>query len=853
MASSQANRNCGYPSIYFAKVPNFQDLCTVSLQVSSDAPGISNVSQFGSQPQIIKCRELIFTEPNVLASPSLQEQGLIFVIIQQSFWKTGKLQTRCQKSGLKISKPTRVIPAVFQACLSYTLKAKLAPLWNKAGDLYIQGRDFLITSTKANAVGVEINVTDAEICIALKPTIVKMSQSDIRDFEIAPGVFDHFFASTSNIIPEYAIEDKWCHILPSLKKGKLVSVTHQIPAVSPFKTYKDIRRYWKNAYGYRLPESDTGIIYYNIYFPAIGNTLFTYPDFCVFKREPVLLPRADPTTIIPPFLADLQSKLPSICGFPFKVNPKAQYPTTGLYQASIQNNSLSRLTLATVPPQHNYPIRQMPSQPTAGNPNTPLPHRSNLPNRALAKAFDAAFQQAGSRVQPNQTNICTNMQSHHMPAASPIAPRSGALDASPAVHRFNQLNRGHHMPASPITPQYGVADAASPGVQPNQLGRGNTSQLGARPLRTNVPSHHIPASPIAPHYGGVNTASPDVQWSQLGRGQTSHGARPVNTNLPSLQPRAILPASPPPAPAHFQRRLTYQSPPAGMSPSTHTCHQRPSQSPCAATHHTAIHHSPLMSNSAAQHPSQLYRTISSPQCIRSSNQSQQFAPHPGYASQPQVKTANPYASFQFPCSPPPQMHTPVPMHSPVAVATKIVPSFRPHKARNLSFQPQGSSQSAKVIPVFKPAAKRSITPTFAAKVQLNFDTEPKDQQSGLVRIAPAPAQLDANNDTSQQTPMKPSFGTKTPHTPVGNMLGKPVKRKAKESDSESTPKRQRAKPKVQDVDMQALMLNDQLSKVNTVTLVTWLKDKNIKVKSREKKPDLIAKVMAFINAKSKEH
>ena len=38
----------------------------------------------------------------MLASPSLQEQGLIFVIIQKSFWKTGKLQMRCQKSGLKV-------------------------------------------------------------------------------------------------------------------------------------------------------------------------------------------------------------------------------------------------------------------------------------------------------------------------------------------------------------------------------------------------------------------------------------------------------------------------------------------------------------------------------------------------------------------------------------------------------------------------------------------------------------------------------------------------------------------------------------------------------------------------------
>ena len=45
----------------------------------------------------------------------------------------------------------------------------------------------------------------------------------------------------------------------------------------------------------------------------------------------------------------------------------------------------------------------------------------------------------------------------------------------------------------------------------------------------------------------------------------------------------------------------------------------------------------------------------------------------------------------------------------------------------------------------------------------------------------------------------------------------------------------------------------QLSKVNTVTLVTWLKSKNIKVKSREKKADLVSKVMDYINAKTIEN
>ena len=30
-------------------------------------------------------------------------------------------------------------------------------------------------------------------------------------------------------------------------------------------------------YGYRLPEDDIGMIYYQVYFRPLGGTLFTYP------------------------------------------------------------------------------------------------------------------------------------------------------------------------------------------------------------------------------------------------------------------------------------------------------------------------------------------------------------------------------------------------------------------------------------------------------------------------------------------------------------------------------------------------------------------------------------------------
>ena len=53
---------------------------------------------------------------------------------------------------LQFGKPMRVIPAVFQACFTYTLKAKLAPSWNKVGECYIQGRDFITATGLLGAI-----------------------------------------------------------------------------------------------------------------------------------------------------------------------------------------------------------------------------------------------------------------------------------------------------------------------------------------------------------------------------------------------------------------------------------------------------------------------------------------------------------------------------------------------------------------------------------------------------------------------------------------------------------------------------------------------------------------------------
>ena len=83
-------------------------------------------------------------------------------------------------------------------------------------------------------------------------------------------------------------------------------------------------------YGYRLPESDAGMLYYQVYFKKIGSKLFTYPEVCLRSHGMTTFNCADVTSVLQQFLADIQAKMPKICGMKFTINSQAQYASNAL-------------------------------------------------------------------------------------------------------------------------------------------------------------------------------------------------------------------------------------------------------------------------------------------------------------------------------------------------------------------------------------------------------------------------------------------------------------------------------------------------------------------------------------------
>ncbi|CAH1269031.1 C18orf63 [Branchiostoma lanceolatum] len=352
------NRHTGQALLFFSSLPDIKKLCVVTLTLKRAVKAPSSIGPATGkfQQQITKCRELIFTEAGILASPSVDDYDTINIIVQTPIYESGKLKARFEKMNLYVSEVSDVTLSLLQSCLMYTMVARLAPNWNKVGDILVQGRDFLMCKGPMNAVKVQMTACAEEVCMAIEAKTVKLPQTKLEDFAVDPQASWIFYSNPYAVISEHFIEDRWCYVLPSNKKGQVISVTRQLPENCPFEGYKDLCRHWKNTYGYRLPESEDGLFYYNVYFRPIGENTFTYPCWCVRKSDIVELMRTDSAAVAAAFLADLHTRLPSMCGHVLRFTKKPLYATARMREASTQGSSLFRgsLTAAAPPSRGSY-------------------------------------------------------------------------------------------------------------------------------------------------------------------------------------------------------------------------------------------------------------------------------------------------------------------------------------------------------------------------------------------------------------------------------------------------------------------------------------------------------------------
>ncbi|XP_068788159.1 uncharacterized protein C18orf63 homolog [Struthio camelus] len=344
-----------HQSLFFVSLPELQKLCAITVTLSSQLPEteIRNT-------QIKICRQLLFMHQDILSAPVIGTLNQISVVMAIPFYKTGICQAYIEKQGATLEAPQRVSPAILQTCLSYTLIARLAPRWNQAGHLLVQGKDFLSHSGRQNAVVIDLNVSETQLCISVEACSVRLPLPELGDLDISGDILKIFDSNENAIIHRHSILSNWCYVLPSMKMGQIISISHTIPPESPFHSYKDFQMHWKNLYGYILPENvEETKTYCSVYFRPIGERFFTYPLSCIRSQPVQYFPRIDLESVLNSFLSDVKSNLSYLCGFPVKMTSKALYATQELSRAleikskptKLASEMARAVSLTQVPPR----------------------------------------------------------------------------------------------------------------------------------------------------------------------------------------------------------------------------------------------------------------------------------------------------------------------------------------------------------------------------------------------------------------------------------------------------------------------------------------------------------------------
>ncbi|XP_008848915.1 uncharacterized protein C18orf63 homolog [Nannospalax galili] len=330
-------------SLFFILLPDLHRLCSVQITLSSKVAETEIRSI-----QIKMCRQLLLLHEDILTAPVPRILNQIWVVMSIPFFKAGKLNAYIEKYGAKMEPPQRLIPAVLQTCLSYSLTARLAPAWNRAGHLLVQGRDFLSQMGKQSAVVLDINVTETQVCLSVEVCTIRLPPPELKEFGICQHVIENFQNNQNAVIEKHSILNNWCYILPSMKMGQIIDILHTTSPDCPFHSFEDFQRHWDDLYGCKLKEDCGDMkIYCTIYFRMIKERTFTYPLSCIRSQPIQFFPRVDLEGVLKNFLSDLKSKLPHICGFPIKMTNKPCYYTWELTKPHIQENKVKPPNLTT--------------------------------------------------------------------------------------------------------------------------------------------------------------------------------------------------------------------------------------------------------------------------------------------------------------------------------------------------------------------------------------------------------------------------------------------------------------------------------------------------------------------------
>ncbi|XP_041670334.1 uncharacterized protein LOC121527441 [Cheilinus undulatus] len=541
----------------FLRLPDLNQLCCITLSLQEEEEELRS-------KQIKTCRELVLLYSDVLAFPALDSFTEITAVMAVPFFKTGILQAFGGQHSLKVGSPQCVFPGILQACLSYSLITRLTPRWNKAGLYLISGKDFLTNGGKLNAVSMELSTSEGQLCMSIEASRVRLPPNTLEDFGFPPLVLRRFCSDPDSVLhPSSTGGAIWCHVLPSMKKGQIITLSRKLPKDGPFRTYRDLQNHWNHLYGYRLPElADEEVVYCSVFFRLVGDRPFTYPLSCIRLQPVQRCPRVELQGVLGSFLCDIKARLQSVCGFPSQLTTKPCYPTVSLYTAAtaqvLGNEQVNLASSCSIRPV----LAQLPPPPPMQ-----LSHWSQPLDRAPISQQDGVQEIQGNgcgfRSTPAQSQQCP--EDEHWPSSS-----SHSHDVLPSSVSFR------YQPAPSISSSSSFLSVFQPAS--SLISSSDSSSSSFLPPSSPTPPSALPPPKLVPIFKNkcpsrhVNVAllRAQKQREQLIGGEEKRGRVTlpafIKKQLPTSSSSSVsfLSAAPPlipppPITPHFKPRLKPQN------------------------------------------------------------------------------------------------------------------------------------------------------------------------------------------------------------------------------------------------------------------------------------------------------
>ena len=140
-----------------------------------------------------------------------------------------QLAGKCEKLKLVSNSRFPLSPALFEECLLYTFKAKLAPSWNRVGEWLIAGRQFLHQAGHLPAVKLRLHIANSRIEVTVQATLVRWPLLQPDDLGIEIGVLEQFILGNEQCLTQENFGRRSVLVLPRLTNAFLLSVTKQLP------------------------------------------------------------------------------------------------------------------------------------------------------------------------------------------------------------------------------------------------------------------------------------------------------------------------------------------------------------------------------------------------------------------------------------------------------------------------------------------------------------------------------------------------------------------------------------------------------------------------------------------------